>query len=117
MPVRDDLRGLELEKERRALVAVRLDPDATAHAADQLLADVEAEAGPSHAPDHLRVGAVELLEDPVLVLGRNPKPLVLHGEANGAVVLVDLDLDVAALGRVLDRVLDEVDEHLASLVD
>src|SRR5207247_3380552 len=109
-PVRENLSRLQLEEERRALLAVRLDPDPAVHAFDELLADVEPEPGPSHAAHHLRVGAVELLEDPILVLGIDPEPLVANGEAHGALGFRGLDLDMATLGRVLDRVPDQVDE-------
>src|SRR4029077_17147084 len=111
-----DLGGRQLEDEHRALAPVRLGPDASAHAVDQLSTDVEAETGPAHPAGHLGVGAVELLEDLLLVLGRNPEPLVPDVEAEKAVALLDADLDAAAVGGVLDRVLDEVDEHLPDLV-
>ena len=60
-----------------------------AHAVDQLLADVEAETGPAHAARHLRIGAVELLEDPLLLFRRDAEALVPHAEANEAVALLD----------------------------
>src|SRR5205823_7918590 len=56
-------RGGQLEQEGRALPVVRFDPDAAAHPADPLLADVQPETGAANPPGHLRVGAVELLED------------------------------------------------------
>src|SRR5436189_6376967 len=105
----ENLGRLQLEEERRALFAIRLDPDPAVHAFYELLADVEPKPGPSHATHHVRVGAVELLEDPVLVFGVDPEPLVANGEAHGALCLRALDLDMATLARALDRVLHQVD--------
>ncbi len=43
--------------------------------------------------------------------GRDPEALVGDAEAHAAVRVGDAELDRAAVGRVLDRVLDEVLEH------
>src|SRR5205823_7064606 len=64
----------------------------------------------------LRVEAVELVEDPLALRARDAEPLVGHLDLALAVLRIDPDLDLAALGRVLDRVVDEVDEHLPELV-
>jgi hypothetical protein len=44
-----------------------INPDAASHAPDEITADVEAEAGSPDSVAHLRVDAVELLDDPLLV--------------------------------------------------
>src|SRR6266542_7130778 len=95
----------QLEQEGRALVVLRLDPDAAAHSADQLLADVEPEPGAPHAAHHVRVDAVELLEDPLLLLGRDSEALVANVEADVRASWLRADLDPTPVGRVLDRVL------------
>ena len=105
----------DLDRERRAPVGFGLDPDAPAHHAHEFARDVETEAGAADPAGHVRVEAIELLEDaPVLGVG-DPEALVTHSEADSAVVAPDPELDRAAVRRVLDRVLDEVLEHLAEL--
>src|SRR5262249_61275967 len=86
------------------------------HAADELVADVETEAGTAYAAGHVRIDAIELLEDHALLLGGDPEPLVLNAEDHVLVVRLNPDLDPAAVGRVLDRVLDEVHQYLTHLV-
>src|SRR5262249_22451447 len=113
---RDRRRRRQLEQERRAFAGLRLQPDVAAHAADELVADVEAEPGTADAAGHLRVDAVELLEDAALLVDGDPEALVANVEDHVALVRLDADLDHAAIRRVLDRVLDEVDEHLPDLV-
>ena len=105
----------ELDEEGRALAELRLDPDLPVHPAHELAADVEAEAGAADAAGHVGIEAVELLEDPP-VLGRgDAEPGVGDREADRAVAVRDRERDRPALGRVLDRVVDEVDEHLVEL--
>src|SRR4029453_8936391 len=59
------------------------------------------------------VHSVEALEDPLLVLRRDPRPGVTHldGDVPGRRVS-DTDLDRALRRRVLDRVVQQVDETL-----
>src|SRR5262249_47575036 len=90
--------------------------DVAAHSADQLVADVEAEPGAADATGHVRVDAVELLEDAALLVDGDAEAFVADVEDHVALVRLDPDIDHAAVGRVLDRVLDEVDEHLPDLV-
>src|SRR5919109_1229171 len=84
----------KLEAERGALPGDRLDPDLAVHGVDQLATDVEAEPGSTDALRHVRIEAVELLENPLLLARRNPRPLVADGEANHAVVAAEADLDL-----------------------
>src|SRR5918999_830883 len=81
-------------------------------AADELAADVEPEPGAAHASRHVGVEAVELLEDPLVVVGRDGEALVPHREGDDAFVGVEPHLDPASVRGVLDRVLEEVDENL-----
>jgi len=62
-------------------------------------------AGPSaHA-------AVEPLEDPIPLFRRDPGALVPHADRRHAVAVGELHPDAAALPRVLDRVVEEVENH------
>src|SRR5204863_5078523 len=99
-----------------SLSCLRLEPDVPAHAADELVADVEPEPCAADATGHMRIDAVELLEDHALLVGRNPEPLVTDLEEHVLFVPLDADFDPAAVGRVLDRVLDQVHEDLPNLV-
>src|SRR5262245_59868604 len=109
-------RGPQAEDDPPPPLAVRLDPDAATHPSHELVTDVEPEPRAAHAAGHLRVEAVELLEDLRLLAFRDAQALVPHPEADVTFVGRDADLDRPAVGRVLDRVLDEVDENLPPLV-
>src|SRR5262249_16615324 len=84
--------------ERRALAELGLDRDGAAHEGDELARDVQAEAAAAHASRHVRVGAVELLEDQALLVQRASQPLVANGDAEPPVAGPQLDLDPAAGG-------------------
>src|SRR5262249_55894693 len=64
----------QLDPERRADAERRLDVDLAPHPPQELAADVEAEAGAADAPPEVRVEAVELLEDPLLLVERDSEP-------------------------------------------
>src|SRR3954462_2615820 len=77
LPARGALGDGDLDVERRAsAVAVALDPDAAVEAADELAADVEAEAGAADAAGHVRIESVELLEDAPALARRDPEAAV-----------------------------------------
>src|SRR5207253_2246289 len=65
----------------------------------------------AHAPRHPWVEAEELLEDALLLRRRDPQSLVRDLDP-GFWAVGDPDPHAASLGRVLDRVVDEVDENL-----
>ena len=75
----------QLEREGRAARPAPTRPDPAAHAADDLAADVEAEAGAADAAREVRVEAEELLEDPLVLGGRDAEPAVADGEADAPV--------------------------------
>src|SRR4051812_41722816 len=106
----------DLDDERRALPAVRLDPDAAVEAAHQLAADVEPEAGAADAARHVRIEAIELLEDPPALRGGDAEALIRYGPAHRARRARHLHRDRPAVRRVLHRVLDEIAEHLDELL-
>src|SRR5204863_5309934 len=105
----------DLDVEGRAGLALRLDPDTAVDPADELPADVEAETGAADAAGHVGVEAVELLEDPALLGRRDAQAVIGDGEADVALARLDGHGDRAAVGGVLDGVVDEVPEHLAEL--
>src|SRR6187551_2020988 len=96
----------QLERERRTAAAIGLDPDPAAHPAHDLAADVEAQARAADPAREIRVEAIELLEDPLVLGGRDSESPVPDGEAHTPFERLQLELDPAAVGRVLDRVLD-----------
>src|SRR6185437_16622502 len=106
----------QVNGERGSLAFLGADRQAAVHAADELAADVEAQTGAADAACQPGVDPVELAEDPPLLERRNADALVADGNANTAVARLDRDLDAAAVGRVLDRVVDQVDQHLAKPV-
>src|SRR5439155_21545936 len=110
------LAGGQRDREARALTGLGVDLEAAVHALDELAADVEPQAAAAHAAGLLRVEAVELLEDPLALGARDPQPLVRDLDEALAVLRVEPNLDLAALRRVLDRVVDQIDEHLPQLV-
>src|SRR5689334_25116858 len=103
------------EVELRAASGNGLGPDLARVEVDDLLADGEAE--PS-ALDLLGLGVRELIEDAEELrelLRRHPDALVDHGDLHASADEFRAD-DDAALGRVLDGVVDEVREHLHDAV-
>ena len=64
------------EKERRTRPLLRRDPDATVHPVEKLPGDIEAEAGALDSGGTQRLEAIELLEDPRLLVVGNADPLV-----------------------------------------
>src|SRR5207248_11003231 len=99
-----------------SLPRARLDPDPPSHPGHELVANVEPETRTSNAAPHLWVGAVELLEDSALLLGRDPETFVPDIEQNGRILRFDPNLDPSSIGGVLDCVLDEVHQDLPHLV-
>ena len=83
--------------------------DVAAHGAGEAAGDVEAEAGAARLA---RVDPLELVEDPVLILGAMPLPWSATMTAARSPSRSVPDPDLAALGRVADRVGDEVHQHL-----
>src|SRR4029079_11582894 len=105
----------QLDRERGGSPTVGDDPDPAVHALDELAADVEAEAGAPDAAREVGVEPEELLEDARLLPGRDPEALVLDADPGAVSRLAQQDPHAAAVRRVLDRVVDEVRQHLAQL--
>ena len=83
---------------RQCVAAVGDDPDPPRHPRHELAGDVEAEAGAADAAREVRVEPEELLEDPILLCGRDAEPLVADPEPDAAAAAADLDLDTPAVG-------------------
>src|SRR5205807_4783850 len=101
--------------ERPAAAPVRLDPDGARDPPDQLPANVEAEPRAADATCRVGIEPIELLEDTPLLRRWDPETLIGDGEAEIAVCRLEPERDVAAVRGVLDRVVDDVREHLAKL--
>src|SRR5437868_9827909 len=99
--------------ERRARSRLRADREGAAHLRDDLARDEQAETGAADSAGHRCVQPVELLEDPLLLGRRNPGPFVAHVDADARGFVAHGHVYAVRLERVLDRILDEVDEHLA----
>src|SRR5688500_17281261 len=108
LPEHGGLPQRQVDEEGRAPRGARCHPDPAFHAQDELPAGVEAGPGAADAPREIGVEAVELREDPLMLRRRDAEALVAHGKADAVVEALDADLDGPPVGRVLDRVLDEV---------
>src|SRR5256714_15658158 len=103
----------QLDREGGAAARRRLHQDTAFHPLDELAADVQAEAAAADAVRLRRVEAVELLEDPLVLLGRDAGSLVADRDRDRPLVRPDAHLGAAVARGVLDRILDQVVEHLA----
>src|SRR5262245_2488626 len=100
-----------LHLERRALAYGRLDPDATTMHLDDLLGDGEAQTCASLGLSKRAVDLMELFEDVRLLHGRNAGTRVDHSDVEVPVYRFRRDTHLAGVGE-LDRVTDEVEQHL-----
>ncbi len=81
---------------------------------DDRLADPEAESGPGSCLCRRRLGSVEALEETLLLGVRNPQSRVGHVHDGAFVDAPDAHLDASARGRELERIRDQVVQHLAN---
>src|SRR6476660_4061552 len=109
-------RNRQVDGERRALAFHRADRETAFHPANELTADVQAKAGAADAAGEAGVDAVELAEDPALLERSDPDPFVADADPDAALARLDRKFDTAPAGRVLDGVVDQVDQDLAQLV-
>src|SRR5262249_15133229 len=106
--------GRRLERqpdgEARSLAFLAVDGDTAAVQIDHHLHEVEADAGADN-PRHVAAAEVAF-EQAALVGGRNADALILNRYDEAAVLRPRGDPDAAAAGRILDRVGEEIVEHL-----
>src|SRR5204862_6484273 len=102
----------DVHEELGAAAVVRLDPAPAVHAPDELPADVQAQPCAADAARHARAEPIELLEDAAALARRDPESLVGDRKAEITAGGDESHGHGAAVGRVLDGVLDHVLEHL-----
>src|SRR3954447_7707134 len=106
-------RPRQYDAEGRAFFRGRSNRERSVQSVDDLAADVETETRPADPTAHLGIEAVELLEDPLLLRGGDPYPLVDDVDLRCVVRTGDQEIDAAAPGRVLHRILDEIHDDLS----
>src|SRR5262249_10038900 len=97
----------KLEPEGRAVAVGAVEPEGAAMGLDDLAAESETQPGALDAGVPA-VGAEELREDEMLLLGRDAEAVVADGDPYGPAVLRGADRDRSAVGGVLDRVREQV---------
>src|SRR4051812_3710607 len=101
--------GGQLEREPRSASFFGVDPDPPAHRRHEPLSDEEPEPC---ARGLVVAAAVELAEDPLALGGGDADALVGDADLDAVRPAPRLDAHRPAAWRVLDRVLDELVEHL-----
>src|SRR5207245_2567349 len=107
----------EANDERRALPRLALDIDRAAVLQDEMLRDGEAEA---RAGDFLRAAFVDAIEAPKNLRAlRFRDSIAVIGDADHAGIrFVDhFDLDLAVIGAVLDRIVEQIRKSLLQAQD
>src|SRR4051812_791046 len=99
----------QLDRERRTVAGDALHPDLPSVRLDDVSRDPQSE--PEPAVLSRPFGALESLEDLLLVLGRDADPAVRHAQHRAGTLDSRLDLDRPPLA-VLQRVRDQVGDHL-----
>jgi len=79
---------------------------------DDALDDRQPQPGAAELLDSI-VGAVELVEDVGLVVGRDADPAIAHGEQHELAARAEAHANPPAIGRVFDRILQQVIDQLA----
>src|SRR5207244_12871968 len=102
----------QLEAEAGALRRARLRPDAPAVGLDDRARDREPEPASALVAGAARIRAVEAIEHPVELLGRQARSGVGDAELDPAVTGHDPDGDAIVRGCLADCVAHEVSEHL-----
>src|SRR5204863_3481550 len=110
------LGGGQREVERRPLPFLALHPDRSAVALDDLLGDVKAESEAAVIRRRDLAAAMEALEDLPELVGRNADAAIAHGSEQRVAFVVHRDGNVAAVGRILHRVLQQLAEDLLEAI-
>src|SRR5258708_23459321 len=99
------------EPDARAVAGCTIDSNAAAVRFDDALCDREPEADPGRIT--VRPDAVKTLEQSNLLLGRDPRPLVLDANAHHVTQRTGDHTDKRLLGTVLRRIRQQSRKHLA----
>ena len=109
-------RAGELDDERRAGARLRANVQPPAHPLHELARDVEAEPGAARRARQLRPRSVELLEDPLLLGERDARARSRRRRGARRRSPARRERCTGVVAAVLDRVVEEVDEHLLDAV-
>src|SRR5215204_4061348 len=101
----------KLEGEARATALCRVDPDPAPHRPDEAAGDEQPEPGTA-LTSRRAVGAVELREDALPLVLRDPLALVDYTHLDPTGAAMRLDGDGSSVRRELDRVVEQVREDL-----
>ena len=101
----------KFEPERGAVPGRAVDPEGPAHRGDELLRQRETQAG-AFDPGCVRLQPVEGNEESLRELGRDARAGVGDGDAHPLVVRLTVEGHAAAVTVELDRVGQEIEQHL-----
>src|SRR6266849_3483700 len=104
------------EVERRTVTDSALDPDLAAMHLDDLLNDREAQAGPGYRLGGAAADPPEAFEDMLDLVRRDAQPGVGDADERKTAVGAGRQRHRPAIGRVLDRIVDEVAQDLDETV-
>jgi len=96
---------------RRALTDGRFDPNPPTVHFDDALRDREPQARAPFLLGHRIVGLLKFLKQFGLIGGGNPRPGVMHGHLESAVLNRDLNGYLSIIGE-FDRIADEIEQDL-----
>src|SRR5262245_65501542 len=99
------------EREGRSLSDLALDPDPPPVQLDELPAEGQSQSSPLGFLVR-SANLTKFLEDRLLVFGCNVDPRIRHRNLNRSVTGPSRDLDATALGGELDRIGEQVQDHL-----
>src|SRR4051812_547754 len=111
-----DRRLRQQHEEGAAVARLALDPDAPAVAADDLFADVQPQTHAAGAPRNGVFGLKKKPKDRVELMFGNTHARIVHAELDPVRSLDHAHVDRATMRRELDRVADQVVQHLFKVV-
>src|ERR1700737_3131905 len=101
-----------MKRKRTAASRLALDAYEATMAAHHVIDDGKPEAGPLRARAGIGLNPEELLEDLTLKPRRDADAMIPHAHDAVAADPIDLDLDLAVVGRVFHRVRNQILERL-----
>src|SRR6185437_7787140 len=111
VPVWPSGHGGERESERTPLIGDALQPHVPAMVADDAIADEEADPQTVEPPPGA-LSSRKAMEHLVLLVEWDTDPVVGHGYAYLMRIMPEADAHLASIGRILDRVVQEIGHHL-----